>query len=239
MTESSLPSGRHFCSDTAAEADSGAASARGPALGLPAWVYSDHRFYQREVEQVLLPSWQVVCHANDIPQVGDYWRLDFLGRPVFVVRGDDGEIRAFYNVCRHRAARLLDGDRDDDTAASGDGSGRCKRGRISCPYHGWTYDLCGRLIGMPRSSAYTGMERSEWSLKSPELEIWQGFVFIRCTGDGPGVAEMMAPWADLLAAYRLPEMRALGRLTLRPREVNWKTVIENYADGLHIDVVHR
>ena len=223
------------------DGDGGAATdaATGSGLGLPGWVYSDQRFYQREVEQVLLPSWQVVCHVNDIPQPGDYWRLDFLGRPIFVVRGDDGEVRAFYNVCRHRAARLLDGDMSSAIDGPGDGSGRCQRGRITCPYHGWTYDLCGRLIGMPRASSFPGLERGDWSLKSPQLEIWQGFVFVRCEGDGPGIAEMMAPWAELLAGYRMPQMRALGRLTLRPREVNWKTVVENYADGLHIDVVHR
>jgi phenylpropionate dioxygenase-like ring-hydroxylating dioxygenase large terminal subunit len=145
-----------------------------------------------------------------------------------VIRGDDGEVRAFYNVCRHRAARLLDSDQ-----------GRCERGRITCPYHGWTYDLHGRLIGVPRAGAYPGLQREEWSLHAPDLEVWQGFIFVRCAGDGPGVAELLAPWADLLDAYRMPEMRALGRMTLRPRQVNWKTIVENYADGLHIDIAHR
>ncbi len=197
-------------------------------LGLPGWVYSDTRFFELETERVLLPSWQVVCHLNDIPEPGDYRRLDFLGRPVFVIRGDDGEVRAFYNVCRHRASRLLDGD-----------GGHCERGRITCPYHGWTYDLRGRLTGVPRASAYPGLCREEWSLHGPQLEVWEGFIFVRCAGDGPSVAEMMAPWADVLSAYRMPEMRALGRLTLRPRQVNWKTIVENYADGLHIDIAHR
>ena len=130
-------------------------AATGPPtpLGLPAWVYSDTRFFELETERVLLPSWQVLCHLNDIPEPGDYRRLDFLGRPVFVVRGDDGEVRAFYNVCRHRASRLLDGD-----------GGHCERGRITCPYHGWTYDLRGRLTGVPRASAYPGLRREEWSL---------------------------------------------------------------------------
>ena len=206
-------------------------SAERVALGLPGWVYSDPRFFEREVEQVLLPSWQVVCHVSDIPEPGDYRRLDFLGRPVVVIRGDDGEIRAFYNVCRHRAARLLDG--------AVDGGGHCARGRITCPYHGWTYDLRGRLIGVPGADAYTKLRPEEWSLHAPELEIWEGFIFVRCAGDGPCVAEMMAPWAGILSAYRLPEMRALGRLTMRPRDVNWKTVVENYADGLHINLAHR
>ena len=199
-------------------------------LGLPGWVYNDPVFYRRETDRVMLPSWQVVCHQNDIPAPGDYRRLDFAGRPIFAMRGDDGNIRAFYNVCRHRASRLLDGDET--------GGGQCSRGRIVCPYHGWTYDLRGRLKGVPGRTAYDGLDADEWGLKSPELEIWHGFVFVRCRPGGPGIAEIMAPWEETLAPYRLAEMRALGRITLRPREVNWKTIVENYADGLHIPVAH-
>jgi phenylpropionate dioxygenase-like ring-hydroxylating dioxygenase large terminal subunit len=199
--------------------------------GLPAWVYRDERFYRLEVQRVLLPAWQVVCHVNDIPDPGDYRLLDFLARPIVVIRGESGRVNAFYNVCRHRAARLLDGDAG--------GGGRCERGRIVCPYHAWSYDLDGRLIAMPRAGAYPGLEREEYGLTGPELEIWQGFVFVRCLPGGPSVAEMMAPWAETLDRYRLPELGALGRVTLRPRAVNWKTVIENYADGLHIAVAHR
>lgn len=206
--------------------------ARTMPRGLPAWVYSDHHFFELEKHRVLLKSWQIVCHVSDIPNTGDYQLLDFMGRPVFVIRDEDGAIRAHYNVCRHRAARLLDGDRSS-------GRGHCERGRITCPYHGWTYKLSGELAGVPRASAYPGLARERWRLHRPELEIWHGFIFVRCEGDGPSVAEMMAPWEDTIAAYRFAEMRALGRLTLRPRDVNWKTVVENYADGLHIPVAHR
>jgi phenylpropionate dioxygenase-like ring-hydroxylating dioxygenase large terminal subunit len=199
--------------------------------GLPAWVYRDERFYRLEAQRVLLPAWQVVCHVNDIPDPGDYRLLDFLARPIVVIRGESGRVNAFYNVCRHRAARLLDGDAG--------GGGRCERGRIVCPYHAWSYDLDGRLTAMPRAGAYPGLKREEYGLTGPELEIWQGFVFVRCLPGGPSVAEMMAPWAETLDHYRLPELRALGRVTLRPRAVNWKTVVENYADGLHIAVAHR
>lgn len=207
------------------------ATGSGPVLGLPGWVYRDPQFFQREIEEVLLPSWQVVCHESDLPQSGDYQRFDFVGRPIFVVRGEDMRLRAFYNVCRHRAARLLDG---DDS-----GRGRCGRNRIVCPYHGWSYDLEGRLAGVPRLDAYDGLDRDQWALHAPELEIWQGFVFVRCKPGGPSVATMMAPHEETIAAYRLPDVRALGRVTLRPRDVNWKTVVENYADGLHIPVAHR
>jgi phenylpropionate dioxygenase-like ring-hydroxylating dioxygenase large terminal subunit len=194
-------------------------------------VYRDPGFFRREIDEVLLPSWQVVCHESDLPEAGDYQRLDFVGRPIFVVRGEDQRLRAFYNVCRHRAARLLDGD--------GSGRGRCSRSRIVCPYHGWTYDLSGRLTGVPRRGAYSGLDEAEWGLDGPELETWHGFVFVRCKPGGPSVATMMAPWEETVAAYRMSEMRALGRVTLRPRDVNWKVVVENYADGLHIPVAHR
>ena len=200
--------------------------------GLPAWVYSDQRFHLLEMQRVLLPSWQIVCHESDVPEPGDYQLLDFLSRPIIVIRGEDGRLNALYNVCRHRAARLLDGDGPG-------GRGRCERGRIVCPYHAWSYELDGRLAAVPRAEAYPGLRRENLSLARPEMEVWQGFVFVRCVPGGPTVAQMMAPWEETLAAYRLPEMRALGRVTLRPRDVNWKTVIENYADGLHIPIAHR
>src|SRR5262249_22526686 len=104
---------------------------------LPGWLYHDAEFFAYETERVLRPSWQVVCHLNDIPKAGDYFTFEFLGESIFVLRGEDGNARALHNVCRHRAARLVDGP-----------SGRCHR-RLTCRYHGWTYDLSGRLIGVP------------------------------------------------------------------------------------------
>jgi phenylpropionate dioxygenase-like ring-hydroxylating dioxygenase large terminal subunit len=200
-------------------------------MGLPAWVYRDRHFYELEVARVLLPAWQIVCHESDLPHPGDYQRFDFLGRPIVVIRDDDGELQALYNVCRHRAARLLDGD-------EATGRGRCPRTRIVCPYHGWTYALDGRLLGVPRAHAY-GIDLSEWGLHRPELEIWHGFVFVRCVPGGPTLADTLRPWDEALRAYRIPEMRALGRVTHRRRDVNWKTIVDNYGDGLHIDVAHR
>jgi phenylpropionate dioxygenase-like ring-hydroxylating dioxygenase large terminal subunit len=104
--------------------------------GLPGWLYDNARFFREEQDKVLRPSWQIVCHLNDILKAGDFHTFDFLGESTVVVRGKDGGARAFANVCRHRAARLLDGP-----------SGHC--GRIVCPYHAWTYALDGQLIGVP------------------------------------------------------------------------------------------
>ena len=195
------------------------------AMGLPGWVYHDADFFKVEMERVIRPSWQVVCHISDIPNAGDWHSLGLLGENVVVLRGDDDSVRAFHNVCRHRASRLLDG-------ASG-----CAK-KLVCPYHGWAYEKDGRLSGVPNKADYAGLDMGALGLVGVESEIWQGFIFIRLAGEGPSVAEMMAPYEDRVAPYRFPEMRAFGRVTLRPRAVNWKNVADNYSDGLHIPIAH-
>ena len=192
---------------------------------LPAWTYSDPEFFRVEMARLIRPSWQVVCHVSDIPRVGDWYTLDFLGESVLVIRGQDEVVRAFTNVCRHRGSRIVDG-------ATG-----CAR-RLVCPYHAWTYALDGRLIGVPHKSSYPELDVASQRLAEVESEIWHGFIFIRLTGNGPAVAEMMKPYEQRIAPYRFEDLRAIGRVTLRPRPVNWKNVADNYSDGLHISVAH-
>lgn len=192
---------------------------------LPAWTYRDPEFFDVEMIRVMRPSWQVVCHTSDIANAGDWQTLEFLGESILVIRGDDMNVRAFTNVCRHRASRLVSG-------ASG-----CVK-RITCPYHGWTYGLDGRLIGVPGKSDYPGLDMEAHGLFSVALETWRGFIFVRLERGGPSVAEMMAPYEALIAPYRFEQLRALGRVTLRPRAVNWKNIADNYSDGLHITVAH-
>ncbi len=195
-------------------------------FSLPSWIYRDPEFLALERERVLRPSWQIICHLNDIPRAGDYQCFDFLGEMLFAIRGADGNVRAFHNVCRHRAARLLDGPR-----------GHCAR-RIICPYHAWSYDLDGRLVAVGDRAAFPRLDIARESLAPVETEIHAGFVFARLAGGGPSVAEMMAPYADEIAAHRFEELQPVGRVTLRPRKVNWKNVGDNYSDGLHISVAH-
>jgi len=142
------------------------------------------------------------------------------------VRNPDGGVKAFFNVCRHRASRLLDG-----------GSGQCP-GRIVCPYHAWTYDLNGRLTTIPHRKEFVDFSPEQYSLKPIETEVYKGFVFVRLKPGLPGVAEMLAPYESELAAYRLEELQPMGRVTLRTRHVNWKNVTDNYSDGTHIAVAH-
>jgi phenylpropionate dioxygenase-like ring-hydroxylating dioxygenase large terminal subunit len=195
-------------------------------VSLPGWAYRDAEFLEAEKECVFAASWQIICHLNDIPNPGDYHTLDFLGEPLVAVRGLDGAVRAFFNVCRHRAARMLDGS-----------SGRCA-GRIVCPYHAWTYDLQGRLAGVPHRDEFSEFSLERYGLKAVDTEVYKGFVFVRLKPGLPSVAEMLMPYESELAAYRLEELQPLGRVTLRTRRVNWKNVTDNYSDGMHISVAH-
>ncbi len=193
---------------------------------LPAWTYRDAEYHHVEMARVFRPSWQIVCHVSDVASPGAWHSLDFLGESILVVRDRDGALGAFANVCRHRGARLCDG-----TQGSAE--------RLVCPYHAWTYALDGRLIGVPGRAGYDPAALAGLGLPRFDLEVFAGFVFVRLADDGgPSVADMMAPYAHEIAPYRFAEMRALGRVTLRPRAVNWKNIADNYSDALHIQVAH-
>jgi phenylpropionate dioxygenase-like ring-hydroxylating dioxygenase large terminal subunit len=192
---------------------------------LPGWLYRDPEYHQVEMARVLRPSWQIVCHQSDIAQPGDFHTIDFLGESVVVVRGDDGAVRAFANVCRHRAMRLVEGPQG------------CAK-KFTCPYHAWTYATDGRLTGVPMRRDYPALRLEDHGLAQVEVELWRGFMFVRLEGDGPSVAAMMAPYEAQIAPYRFEEMHTISPVRLRERAVNWKNVGDNYSDNLHIPVAH-
>ena len=193
--------------------------------GLPAWAYTDPDMLAAEARRIFRPSWQIICHLNDIPSPGDWQQLSILGENIVAVRGEDGGVRAFANVCRHRGARILDG-------ASG-----CAK-KLVCPYHAWTFELDGRLAGVPNRRDYPALDPREHSLVAYPVEVWRGFVFASIEPPAISIAEMMAPFEAEIAPYRLEDMQAIGRVTARPRPANWKNVSDNYSDGLHIPVAH-
>jgi phenylpropionate dioxygenase-like ring-hydroxylating dioxygenase large terminal subunit len=192
---------------------------------LPGWLYHDPEFFEAEKAAFLRAAPQPVCHESDIAEPGEWRSLDYLGESVIVIRGDDGKARAFHNVCRHRGSRLVDG------------AGGCAR-VLTCPYHAWSYGRDGRLAGVPHRQDYPELQPGELGLKPVILESWRGFLFVRLEEGLPGVAAMMTPYEEEVAPYRFEELRAIGRVTLRPRPLNWKTIADNYSDHLHIPVGH-
>jgi carnitine monooxygenase subunit len=194
-------------------------------MSLPGWLYFDAEFFEAEKSAFLRAAPQVMCHESEVSEPGEWRTLEYLGESVIVIRGDDGLVRAFSNVCRHRGSRLVDG------------SGGCAR-VLTCPYHAWSYARDGRLVGVPHRSDYPGLERDKLGLQPVALQNWRGFLFVTLEPGAPSVAEMMAPYESEVAPYRFEELRAIGRVTLRPRALNWKTIADNYSDHLHIPVGH-
>lgn len=205
--------------------DSTPGDARIKRRALPAWVYRDARMSRLEHERLFQPSWQIVCHQNSIPRPGDYASLQVGPDSLVVVRDRDGGVRGFVNVCRHRAARLLEG------------SGHCA-GRITCPYHGWSYRLDGSLLAVPSAESYGPLDKDELGLLPVRVETLLGFVFVSLSQDAPPLATL---WGDLvteLAPYRCEEMVPLGPIWEETWEVDWKVAAENYLDAYHIPVGH-
>ena len=202
------------------------AAAAGPAETLPAWTYENAEFFALEREHIFLPSWQIVGHVSDLPKAGDYLTFEQLGERAFVIRGKDGELHAFHNVCRHRAHAVVMGEQ-----------GNCKRA-ITCPYHGWTYELDGRLKGIPAAETFPPFDRSDYGLKALDLEVYLGFVFIRFAGGGPSVAERLAPYTEELSHYRFEDMVAIDKMWSEAIAVDWKNAVDNYLEDYHFLTGH-
>lgn len=194
-------------------------------MSLPGWLYFDPEFFEAEKKAFLRRAPQIVCHVSEVPSPGDWRTLEYLGESVLVIRGDDGRVRAFSNVCRHRGSRIVDGE-----------AGCAKV--LTCPYHAWSYSRDGRLVGVPHRNEYPGLATDTLGLSELALEEWRGFLFVTLEPGAYSVADMMSPYEDEIALYRLEDLRAIGRVTLRPRQLNWKTIADNYSDGLHIPVGH-
>jgi phenylpropionate dioxygenase-like ring-hydroxylating dioxygenase large terminal subunit len=175
-----------------------------------------------------MPAWHLVCHQSDIPDKGDYQTFRMLGEIVFAVRGKDGEINGFHNVCRHRAARLLD-----------DGKGNCGA-LLTCPYHAWSYALDGRLVGVPFKNQYDALREENYNLVPVECRLFMGFVFVRLRPGDIELEDMLAPAVHEMAPHRIEAMQPLGsgRITERHVAVNWKQGTDNYVDALHVRAAH-
>ena len=195
--------------------------------GLPWWSYFNRELLEIEQEELFRKHWQLVGHVNDIPESGDFITLDIVGERALSVRGQDGQVRSFHNVCRHRGSRVVAKER-----------GSC-RGAIVCPFHGWTYALDGTLRAMPRPRSLPTLDPKAHGLVPLEQEIWQGFVFVRfLESTQPSVAQLMAPYEQEIAAYRLGEVKPRGGFFAEEIPVNWKAVRDVDNEGYHVPIAH-
>ena len=195
---------------------------------LPGRDYRDPEIFDLEKRQIFWRKWFCVGRAEQAPETGDWFTADVTGESVIVVRGDDGGLRAFYNVCRHRGARLREEERGHD------------KGSIMCPYHAWCYDMRGDLVATPKV-AEDEVDRSRLSLWPVHLDEWQGFVFVSLAKERPSpLREQLGEAYDDLLDFERFEIDRLriGATTEWLVEANWKIIIENYNECLHCPTVH-
>ena len=193
------------------------------ACSLPPWAYTDPRFLALEQDHIFSLSWLCVGRADALPNQGDYLTTDMAGEPLIIVRAGSGKVEAMSNVCRHRMSTLLDG--------------RGNVRRITCPYHAWTYDLDGRLLGAP------AMERNETfrkrSIRLPRVrcEEWLGWLFVSLNADAPPPHREFAEVTALIEDYGMQNYVESFREEFQ-WNANWKLVAENFMESYHVPICH-
>jgi phenylpropionate dioxygenase-like ring-hydroxylating dioxygenase large terminal subunit/AcrR family transcriptional regulator len=194
---------------------------------LAPWTYRSEEFFDLEIETLFKPGWMLAGHISELENPRDYVTFEGFGERALIVKGNDNVIRAFHNVCRHRGARLLEGRGKDCPQA------------LSCPFHGWTYDLTGKLIGIPAQKTFENLDPASNGLVPLDLEIWMGFVFIRFRSEGPSLQQTLAPIEDLVAHYQIDIMKPLKGTSYRElRPYNWKVIHDIDNEGYHVPVGH-
>ncbi len=188
--------------------------------------YREAKFFEVDRRGIFHRSWQYLCHIEKLREPGDYVTADILGQSVFAVRDGGGELRAFYNVCKHRAHELLQGE------------GRQKI--ITCPYHAWAYGLDGALRSARRSEQLEGFDKADYCLTPVRVEAFCSLVFVNLDAE----AAPLAVASDGLAADIKSYAPDLDRLTLAHRltytiQANWKTVVDNFLECYHCPIAHK
>lgn len=196
------------------------------SYSLSAEAYTDAAWADVERDAIFRRSWQWICHAEKLREAGAYVAADVAGQPVCVVRDNDGELRAFYNVCKHRAHELLRGE------------GRTNR--ITCPYHAWTYDLTGQLRRAPETERLEGFSVRDVCLDTIRVEEFCGFVFVNLDSGAAPLKEQSGGLADEIMQWA-PDVE---RLTFAHRlsydiASNWKNVVDNFLECYHCPTAHK
>ncbi|MEL7466222.1 MAG: ring-hydroxylating oxygenase subunit alpha [Pseudomonadota bacterium] len=196
------------------------------SLSLAAEAYTDPRWHQADAEAIFSKTWRWVCHVEKVRAPGAYVAVEVAGRPVVVVRDREGALRAFYNVCKHRAHQLLEGEGETT--------------RIMCPYHAWVYDLTGRLRRAPETENLKNFDTSDICLDQVRVEAFCGFIYVNLD---PAAAPLAEQSGDLAAeimhwAPDVSELTFGHRLTYDIKS-NWKNVVDNFLECYHCPTAHK
>lgn len=193
------------------------------AWSLPAPLYAQPDIFELEKEKIFRRTWQVVGHVDQLAKPGDYFTLELLGEPLLLARGVHGELHGFYNVCRHRAG----------PPAEGCGSRKLFR----CGYHGWTYDLEGKLISAPEFEKAQEFDPAAFALTPVRAEEWFNLVFVNFDPGAPPLRQSLGQMTSQAERFPFAGMKRFERRTY-DMKCNWKTYVDNYLEGYHLPSVH-
>jgi glycine betaine catabolism A len=205
---------------------------------LPTAWYRREEIFLLERERIFFSDWFCVARDEQLPGPGDFRVVTVVGQSILLVRNREGRVRGFYNVCRHRGARLC-----APPATEGDGKvvlrgGVMPGGTIVCPYHGWTYTLDGQLIRAPHLGTAGVFDPSTVRLHAVACESWGGFLFVNLgTGEVPPLSVGLGGVPERLARYPLADLRIAATLNYEVA-ANWKIICENYNECYHCGPVH-
>ena len=193
---------------------------------IPPLLYRSEDVHKLELERIFARDWLCPGLAADIPNAGDYITFTMGDQPVFVMRGKDGAVRAFSNVCLHRMMQLVEG------------AGNCKS-KIVCPYHAWTYDTEGHVIGAGHMGGRDPLfDKKKYRLPELRTEVWEGWIYITLNPDAPSVASLLADLMPVVERYAMP-----GYIPVVHQDhvwkTNWKLLNENFMEGYHLPVAHK
>ena len=198
---------------------------------LPSGAYSDPAFADFEKREVFRKEWISLCHLSQLANPGDFVRVDLAGEPLLVIRGKDDAIRVLSRTCRHRGMDVMPS-----------GFGHPDEGNkrvVLCPYHLWSYDLTGRLVGAPEMQQAEGFDRSEVCLHGFRSAVWEGFVFVDLSGEAPALEEKLAGLKErFLGKWRMAEAEVVWSAHW-DCPFNWKVLVENFMECYHHLGAHR
>jgi phenylpropionate dioxygenase-like ring-hydroxylating dioxygenase large terminal subunit len=200
-------------------------SYRQGAHTLPGEYYTSPSIFEEEQAQFLPRHWHCVGRASKLAQPGDFIVRGVAGESLIIVRGRDGELRALFNVCRHRGTRICR-----------EASGRFSE-TIQCPYHAWTYTTDGRLIGAPHMQDVEGFDKRDFPLHSAAVALWEGFVFVNIAEEPLAFDEWFAPMLTRLRRFNIAGLK-VGHSVAYDVKANWKLVFQNYSECLHCPMIH-
>ena len=192
---------------------------------LPGAYYTSEAILREEADRIFARRWVCVGRADRVAAAGEFVLRDVAGENLIVVRGADGVVRAFYNVCRHRGTRVCE-----------QAAGRFA-GSIQCPYHAWTYGLDGKLLGAPHMADAPWFSRSEYPLHEAAAAEWEGFVFVNLSDRPAPLDAAMAPLRGKFRPWGLPGLRPFRRLEYDVR-ANWKLFFQNFSECYHCPRIH-